>query len=670
MPVPPPPSHSHQPQPPGMGGPGHDAHPSLSATPGEATAMPTNPPAQQAQQALQGGQAQFISGSPAAQTAVAAQQVETSNWQSANPANPPNPTQTPGNTPASLSKGPRRLGDILMAKGLVNEDQLKRALSQAKASKKPLGSILVRMGILDEETLGRSLAELHHLQYISLKATPPDPNLLSLLPEGFMKHHLVVPLRLNKDLKRLEVAVARPDNIACLDEIALLTGYRAVPRVSTHGELIAFMDHHFRQHFSGDEALRKLEENFQGGEDVYLTGENDASEADIEDAPVVQLVNALLMEAIELGASDIHVEPQRAQLLIRYRIDGILREVKNIPRKMAGAVISRIKVSSGMDIAERRRPQDGRMRIKVGSQEVDMRVSTIPLQFGEKVVIRVLRSTVMSGGLSNIGLDEEELRILSRLVKSPNGIVLVTGPTGSGKTTTLYACLREINSPEINICTVEDPVEYPLAGINQVAINPKAGVTFASTLRAFLRQDPDVILVGEIRDHETLESGIHAALTGHLVFSTLHTNSAAKTINRLSEMGAPEYLISSTVIGIVAQRLIRKLCPHCKQAYSPSPQEAEQLRLSAEEAKQYTLYKAAGCNQCDNSGFSGRMPVYEILRITREIQELIDAKASTFTLQDQAIQQGMQTLAMSARKKVLQGDTTLSEAIRVLGLDW
>ncbi|MDH4379405.1 MAG: ATPase, T2SS/T4P/T4SS family [Vampirovibrionales bacterium] len=645
MPVPPPPFSNNNPRPqgsnPGDGGSGVVPQ----------TSQGYSHP--QAKEALQNGQTQFISGPSNGGSVPPQQQVVQANQQ------------------ASTSKAPLRLGDILTANGLINEDQLKRALSQSKSSKLPLGMTLVRLGYVDESDIGRALAQLHHLQYISLKGIQVDPELLSLLPEDFMKRHLVLPLRLNKELRRLEVAVARPDHVAPLDEIALITGYRAVPRVSTHSELLAFFDTHFKQHFSGDEALRKLEANFKGGEDVYLTQENDSTtEADIEDAPVVQLVNALLLEAIELNASDIHVEPQRAQLLIRYRVDGILREVKNIPRKMAGAVISRIKVSSGMDIAERRRPQDGRMRIKVGSQEVDMRVSTIPIQFGEKIVIRVLRSTVMSGGLANVGLNEDEFRIMSRLIKSPNGIILVTGPTGSGKTTTLYGCLREINSPEVNICTVEDPVEYPLLGVNQVAINPKAGITFASTLRAFLRQDPDVILVGEVRDHETLESAIHAALTGHLVFSTLHTNSAAKSISRLSEMGAQGYLISSTVIGIVAQRLIRKLCPHCKVPYTPTMDDLEQLHLSAEESHHHTLYNAAGCSQCENTGYSGRMPIYEILRVTREIQELIDTKASSFTIQDMAIQQGMNTLAMSARSKILQGHTTLPEAIRVLGLDW
>lgn len=594
--------------------------------------------------------------------------------------NPQSPQASPelkvevANTQASFSAPPaggkvnpkKRLGDVLTEMGAINEDQLKKALSQSKASKRPLGMVLVRMGFVSDETLGRALAELHHLEYVALHTIDVAPDVLKLLPEEFIKRHLIVPIRANRDFKRLEVAMARPDKTTVLDEIALLTGYRPVPKVSTHRELIQFFDKYFKQEFSGDEALKRLEEDYADQVDADVDGDGDL---DVEDAPVVQLVNAILVDAIECGASDIHLEPQRAQFLIRYRVDGILREAKSIPMKMSGPVLSRIKVSSGMDIAERRRPQDGRMRIKVGSQEVDMRVSTIPIQFGEKICIRILRSNVMTGGLNSLGLTEQELKTMNKLIKSPNGIVLVTGPTGSGKTTTLYSCLRELNSPEVNISTAEDPIEYPLAGINQVAINTKAGITFSSTLRALLRQDPDIILVGEIRDEETLEAAIHASLTGHLVFSTLHTNSAAKTITRLLEMGAPEYLVSSAVVGIIAQRLVRRVCPDCAQPVEATAEERELMGM-LHSTEPLTLHKGQGCPTCEGSGYSGRLALYEIMRLSREVQELVDQKGSTNAIQDMAVKQGMKTLGMDAREKIRQGLTTVDEAIRVLGMDW
>lgn len=561
----------------------------------------------------------------------------------------------------------KRLGDVLTEWGAIDDAQLKKALSQSKASQRPLGMVLVRMGFIDDEMLGRALAELHHLEYVSLSNVEVTEDVLSVLPEDFIKRHLIVPIRINKEFKRLEVAMARPDKVSVLDEIALLTGYRPVPKVSTHRELIQFFDKHFRQHFSGDEALKRLEEDYAGRTN-NVDIDNDA-DLDIEDAPVVQLVNAVLIDAIECGASDIHLEPQRAQFLIRYRVDGILRESKSIPMKMAGPLISRIKVSSEMDIAERRRPQDGRMRIKVGSQEVDMRVSTIPLQFGEKICIRILRSNVMTGGVNNLGFGKSENKVLNKLIKSPNGIILVTGPTGSGKTTTLYACLRELNSPEVNISTAEDPIEYPLAGVNQVAINAKAGISFASTLRALLRQDPDIILVGEIRDEETLEAAIHASLTGHLVFSTLHTNSASKTITRLLEMGAPEYLVASAVVGIIAQRLVRRVCTDCKKPVDATDDERELMGVT-DPNEPLTLFKGEGCPTCDGSGYIGRLALYEILNMTREVQELIETKASTNAIQDMAASQGMKTLGMDAREKIRAGLTTVEEAIRVLGMDW
>jgi type IV pilus assembly protein PilB len=455
-----------------------------------------------------------------------------------------------------------------------------------------------------------------------------------------------------------------------LDEIALLTGYRPIPRVSTHKEMVALLDKFYGTRTSSDEVLAKMEKDLSADSGMFAEGMTSELEAEMaaDDAPVVQLVNSILLEAIEGDASDVHIEPQKERLLVRFRVHGILREVKSIPKKMAGAVTSRIKVASGMDIAERRRPQDGRMKIKAGSQEIDMRVNSLAVQFGEKICIRLLRPNATSGGLEKLGLTSDEVGRINKMIKAPNGIILVTGPTGSGKTTTLYSCLREINSPERNITTIEDPIEYPLAGINQTQVSHKAGLTFALCLRAILRQDPDVVMVGEIRDEETMEAAIHAALTGHLVFSTLHTNSTAKTITRLLEMGAPPYMISSAVIGILAQRLVRRICSKCKISYTAPPEELEILGVKATEDP-ITLYKGQGCDRCHGSGYEGRIGLYEIMNMNREIGELIEQNSSTYLIQDAAIREGMLTLAMDGKRKIFAGLTTVDEVTRVLGVD-
>lgn len=573
-------------------------------------------------------------------------------------------------SPEPVPAAKKRIGDVLIEMGIITDQQLKRALSEAQATKSPVGSVLVKLGYADDQALGKALAFQHGLKYISIANKDLDPEVMKLLPNDFIKQHKVLPISADLKYKRIEIAMTRPDQLRVLDEVALLTGFRPVPRVTTNKEMVACLDKYFRQHLSGDEAMKQIEEELTKEDGMYDDGGlSSALEAEMaaEDAPVVQLVNSILLEAIDSGASDVHLEPQKERLLVRFRIDGILKEVNSIPKKMSSAVLSRVKVASGMDIAERRRPQDGRMKIKMGTSEVDMRVNTLPIQFGEKVCIRILKATATTGGLASLGLSENETREIFKMIKEPNGIILVTGPTGSGKTTTLYSCLREINTPEINITTIEDPIEYPLTGVNQTAINAKAGLTFAAALRAILRQDPDVVLVGEIRDHETLESAIHAALTGHLVFSTLHTNSSAKTVTRLLEMGAPSYMVSSAVIGILAQRLVRRICTHCKEEYTATQAELESLHMT--DTPDLKLYRGKGCDKCGGDGYSGRVGLYEIMRLNREVQELIDNNASTFAIQDAAVKNGMNTLVMDGKQKILQGLTTVEEVTRLLGLD-
>ncbi|MEB3286333.1 MAG: ATPase, T2SS/T4P/T4SS family [Vampirovibrionales bacterium] len=574
-----------------------------------------------------------------------------------------------GNFAPPSSRAPRRLGDVLIEMGMIKPVQLEQALSEGRATGAPLGTVLLKLGFVDETHLGKALARLHGLQYIDTHDLELKPEVMNLIPNDFVRQHLVVPLSLDPINKRMEVIMARPDNLHALDEIALLTGYRPIPRVSTHKEILNLLDRFYLQRATTDEAIKKIEENFSKDDSVYSEGITSELEAEMaaDDAPVVQLVNSLLIEAIESDASDLHIEPQKERLLVRFRIHGILHETKSIPKKMAAAVTSRIKVASGMDIAERRRPQDGRMKIKHGSQEVDMRVNTLAIQFGEKIVIRLLKPTATTGGLEKLGLPEDEAKRIHKMIHAPNGVVLVTGPTGSGKTTTLYACLRELNSPERNITTIEDPVEYPLSGVNQTQVSHKSGLTFALCLRAILRQDPDIVMVGEIRDEETLESAIHAALTGHLVFSTLHTNSTAKTVTRLLEMGAKPYLVSSAIVGIIAQRLVRRVCSRCKMSYEATPEELQILGL--ESPVPITLYKGAGCDRCNQTGYEGRIGLYEIMNFDRDIQELIDNGGSAYALQDAAVKNGMFTLAMDGKRKVLSGMTTVDEVTRVLGLD-
>jgi type IV pilus assembly protein PilB len=580
--------------------------------------------------------------------------------------------QDPTGGPVIKKAAPKRIGDVLIEEGYVTQGQLEQALSEGKATNTPLGVVLMKLGFIDEVKLGKSLAKLHGLQYVDTVGLELVPEVMKLIPADFIKRHMVVPLRVDHKSKRMEVIMARPDNLHILDEISLLTGYRPIPRVSTHRELVTLLDKFYSTRTSSDAVLAKMEEDLSSGESSFEFNESISAglEAEMEsdDAPVVQLVNSILVEAIESDASDVHVEPQKERLLIRFRIHGILREVKSIPKKMAGSVISRIKVASGMDIAERRRPQDGRMKLKVGSMEVDMRVNTIAVQFGEKVCIRLLKPNATTGGLEKLGLTVAEGARINKMIKAPNGIILVTGPTGSGKTTTLYSCLREINTPEMNITTIEDPIEYPLAGVNQTQVSHKSGLTFAICLRAILRQDPDVVMVGEIRDEETMEAAIHAALTGHLVFSTLHTNSTAKTVTRLLEMGAPAYMISSSVIGILAQRLVRRICVKCKVAYQATEEELQILGVK-DITQPVTLHKGAGCARCNNSGYEGRIGLYEIMSVDREIGELIEQNASTYSIQDAAVRAGMLTLGMDGKRKVFAGMTTVEEVTRVLGLD-
>lgn len=570
----------------------------------------------------------------------------------------------------AIGQKPKRIGDLLIEAGIITQEKLEAALTESRATGDPIGVVLVRQGAVSEKQLGQLLAVQHNTAYFNVHEHKFEKDVMEILPEDFVRRNKVIPLSIDKKRNRLTVVMSRPDDVRVLDEIGLLTGLRPVPLVSTHKELDDILQQFFTTKQSAAEAMATLSADIEKDDnyDGDTLADQIESELQADDKPVVKLVNSLLIEAIEVGASDVHMEPQKERLLIRYRTDGILREAMSIPKKMSAAVVSRIKVVSGMDIAEKRRPQDGRMKIAIGRTEFDMRVNTMAIMHGEKVCIRILRPTATAGGFERLGFGDDEIKKMAKMIRAPHGVVLVTGPTGSGKTTTLYSCLREINSPERNIVTIEDPVEYPLAGINQTQVSTKAGLTFAMCLRAILRQDPDIIMVGEIRDNETLEAAIHAALTGHLVFSTLHTNSAGATITRMLEMGTPAYLLSSAIIGVLAQRLVRRICAKCKRPYKASNEEIQLLKVKPG-PQGITLYKGAGCDRCNGSGYEGRVGLYEIMNFDREIQQLIDRKASSYHITEVAVKNGMLTLAMDGRRKCLAGLTTISELQRILGVD-
>lgn len=549
----------------------------------------------------------------------------------------------------------------------LQQQQITLLKKESEKQKLDIQELIVQQHLLDERELDDLLHQHYGEQHIYSDHIHVQPDCQVTLPEQYTHQNLVLPLSLDITRRRLEILMPDPDRTQLIDEIALLTGFRVIPRVAQAKQIRTILaSQKTSWAANADSALEEAAKTL--GTDSGLL-QNLEEELAAEDAPIVQLVNTLLVEAVNQNASDVHLESQKDALLVRFRVDGVLRDIKSIPKQVASAVISRIKISSGMDIAERRRPQDGRMTINTPHGMMDMRVNTLAVQYGESVVLRLLKANTTAIGLEKLGLSAEEAATLHRITGMSNGIILVTGPTGSGKTTTLYACLRDVNSRERKIITIEDPIEYPLPGINQTQISHKAGLDFAIALRAIMRQDPDIVMIGEIRDKETLTAAMHAAMTGHLVFSTIHTNNASKTINRLKELGADPAMISSTVVGIIAQRLVRKICKHCKVPYQANPEELKILGFE-NTTTPITLYKGTGCHRCSHSGYHGRIGLYEIMEISRELQKLIDENASTLQLEEMAVKNGMIRLGMNGERKVASGLTTVEEVTRVLGTNW
>lgn len=568
------------------------------------------------------------------------------------------------------NKPKKKLGEILIEEGLITEEQLETALKENKATKVPIGSVLVKQGILSIEQLREALSKQQGFSFVETTDLKIDPNVIGILPEDFIKDKKVVPI--STDNRTIVVGMVNPNDKQVLNDIIYLCGLKPFPLILTHIEFEKCIENFFKTTKDTEKLMLEISED----DEFEITESNIWREVEQElqeDSNVVaKFANSIVTEAIEKNASDIHVEPHDDKYSIRYRIDGILVKALDVPKKIEAQLISRFKVISRMDISEHRRPQDGSFSLKYNDKVYNLRLNTLPVGNQEKIVIRILRpNTTLNKNQDNIeliGATEEDIDKINRIITAPHGIILVTGPTGSGKTTTLYSILNKVSNDMVNITTVEDPVEIKLEGINQVQVNPKADITFASCMRAILRQDPDIIMIGEIRDFETLETAIHASLTGHLVLSTIHTNSATSTITRLIEMGAAPYLIASSLIGVVSQRLLRKLCPSCKELYEPTEEELRLIIPNPEDFDEFNhLYKSVGCPACGNSGFVGRMGIYEIMPVSRELKKMITTTTVTYEMDELAISCGMKTLQRAALDALQSGMTSIPEYIRVLG---
>jgi len=553
-----------------------------------------------------------------------------------------------------------RLGDLLVEAGLITRAQLDQALGAQQSSGERLGKVLVSLGLTTPDAIAKTIANQIGIEYVYLQGLTVPENVLTLLPEALIRRYQVIPLR--EDGPALVLGMVDPLDVLALDDIRRIIEREIIPAAITLEGFQHAVNQYPAMDHSLDQVIQEIRATDFGDEDPGLEKLRQIT----EEAPVVRLVNLMLVQAVRQGASDIHIEPQETNLRMRYRIDGTLYSVKTAPKHVQAATISRLKIMANMNIAERRAPQDGRIELRVDGREIDLRVSSVPTTFGEKVVMRILDKRSALVGIDKLGLLEWDRPRFEALVTKPYGIILITGPTGSGKTTSLYAILNRLNKPEVNIITVEDPVEYQLGGIAQVQINPKAGLTFATGLRSFLRQDPDIIMVGEIRDEETARIAINAALTGHLVLSTLHTNDAPGAVIRLVDMGIEPFLVSSSVIGVVAQRLVRVLCSRCREAYAPPPEIVARYGLAAPDAAPPTIYRAKGCEHCNNIGYKGRIGLFEIMIMDEEAKNLVSKQASSDVLKRAAMAAGMNTLPQDGVAKVLAGTTSLEELLRVV----
>jgi type IV pilus assembly protein PilB len=559
-----------------------------------------------------------------------------------------------------------RFGDFLIKKGLIGPEQLQEAETVARSRRLKLQDAIIQLGYANGEQVAKALAKLHGYEYYDLNNVPIPPAVVELVPESVARENAVIPF--SEENGALKVLVSDPNDFETFDKLQFILNRKIEIGVSTKESILEAINRNYGQ-VDGESADSMLQEFTDTAIDFTETededGGGDDEVVDETSAPIVRLVQLMITEAVQLRASDIHVEPFEDEVRIRYRIDGMLIKRDSPPRRLLGALLSRIKILAKMDIAERRRCQDGRIKITAGGKELDLRVSMLPTNHGQSCVMRLLDKDNIKIGVRQLGLSERDFRTFRNLIRRPNGILLVTGPTGSGKTTTLYAAMNELNRPDRKIITAEDPVEYYLPGINQVEVKHSIGLDFALIIRAMLRQAPNVILVGEMRDHETASMGIQASLTGHLVFSTLHTNDAPGAITRMINIGVPAYLVAGSVIGVMAQRLVRVVCSKCKQPHTPTDAQLEAAGITPEQAASATFMKGAGCSHCGKSGYRGRLGIFELMTMTSKVRELSFAGAPTQDIRKAAVQGGMTTLYEDGLNKVTQGITTIEEVLRV-----
>lgn len=551
----------------------------------------------------------------------------------------------------------RRLGEILIDSGAINQKQLEHALNEQKSSGKRLGETLVALGYLTEKQILSTLEQQLGIKYVNLSEEKIEREAIAAVPLFLAERYNVVPVR--KEDTRLYLAMSDPTNFYAIDDVRMVSGLEVWPLLAEAKDISLAINNNYGVQGRVESAVSKLKED-----DAGKTSVQDVEDK-IDNAPIISIVNSLIQQAVRDRASDIHIEPQEDNLRVRFRVDGVMREIISFPKNTHAPILSRIKIMGDMDIAEKRLPQDGRINIQEKGRQIDIRVSTLPTILGEKVVMRILDKSAMTIALDELGFSERNFELYKDMITKSYGCVLVTGPTGSGKSTTLYSTLMHVNAPTKNIITVEDPVEYRIGGVNQVAVNNKAGLTFASGLRTILRQDPNIIMVGEVRDKETAEITINAALTGHLVFSTLHTNDSAGAITRLLDMGVEPFLVVSSVRGVIAQRLVRLICPHCKMEYTPEPYSDERLYLGIGRDEPVKLWKGEGCSRCNFTGYTGRMAIHEVLPIHEEMKAMIMNHVADNLVFEAGRKYGTTSMKEDGIEKVMQGKTTVSELLRV-----
>ncbi len=572
------------------------------------------------------------------------------------------------NSIASRLRRKKRLGDLLLGAGVITQEQLEEALKRQKeaGNGQKLGMTLVDMGIMNDEIIAEALCHQMGLERVHLAGITIEDEVLALVDEKVLRKYMLLPYEFAPDNPNvLRVAFSDPLDMIAMDDLSIITGMQIEVRVTTVKDVSQALD----RFYGNSEAMKVADQFAAERREKYGNKEGKEESEEVKQAPIVRLVNQIIEQAVHKRTSDIHFEPLENQLRIRFRVDGVLQEAMRHDISLLSAMVARIKIVGGMDISEKRKPQDGRMTQIVDRQEYDIRVSILPTVYGEKIVMRLAQKTALSRDKKDLGFEPEELHRFEDILKHPNGIMLVTGPTGSGKSTTLYTALSELNTEEVNIITVEDPVEANINGINQVQVNAKAGLTFAAALRSILRQDPDIIMIGEIRDGETAGIAVESAITGHLVVSTLHTNSAASTISRLADMGIENYLISDAVIGVIAQRLLRRVCPRCKRMVPADDLEKKELGIPEEKWGEEVLIPHIEpneeCLECGGAGYKGRIGIYEIMQMSPALKRIIATGGTAEELEKEAIKEGMNTLVMSANKQVLKGITTLQEVHRV-----